>query len=73
MKGTYSIKHVLPSLIPNLSYDDLSIGHGALASIEYQNFDSDRNNIENNLKDYCRMDTLAMVEILKALIELSKE
>ena len=32
MKGSYSIKYVLPALVPELSYDDLDIKDGGTAS-----------------------------------------
>jgi len=32
MKGSYSIKYVLPSLVPELSYNDLDIKEGGTAS-----------------------------------------
>ena len=33
--GSYSIKSVLPAVVPDLSYDDLEIGDGAVAAREY--------------------------------------
>jgi hypothetical protein len=36
MKGSYSIKAVLPALVPDLSYDELKIKEGGLASITYE-------------------------------------
>lgn len=33
--GTYSIKSVLPTVAPDLSYDDLETGDGAVAAREY--------------------------------------
>lgn len=75
MKGSYSIKHVLPALVPSFSYEDLEINNGENASLAFANLlyekDPERiNQVRNNLLAYCEMDTLAMVEILKILDSL---
>ena len=72
MKGSYSIKSVLPALVPSLSYDHLEINNGGLASISFSNIHTiaskDRVNvIRQNLLEYCKMDTLAMVKVLNVL------
>jgi hypothetical protein len=72
MKGSYSIKAVLPALVPDFSYSDLEIADGETASIAFANlyFEPDKqasDKIRTNLLAYCKMDTLAMVEILKVL------
>ena len=72
MKGSYSIKSVLPALVPSLSYDHLEINNGGLASVSFSNIHTiaskDRVNvIRQNLLEYCKMDTLAMVKILNVL------
>ena len=36
MKGSYSIKAVLPALVPELSYDGLQVADGGTASITYE-------------------------------------
>ena len=77
MKGSYSIKSVLPALVPSLSYDHLEINNGGLASISFSNIHTiaskDRVNvIRQNLLEYCKMDTLAMVKILDVLRLVSK-
>ena len=36
MQGSYSIKYVLPALIPELSYENLDINEGGLASIAFE-------------------------------------
>ncbi len=75
MKGSYSIKKVLPALIPELKYDDLGIKEGGTASSAFESlyYESDLFKIEeirNNLLNYCKMDTQAMVEIFNDLINL---
>ncbi|MBR51405.1 MAG: hypothetical protein CMD58_02700, partial [Gammaproteobacteria bacterium] len=72
MKGSYSIKYVLPALVPSLSYDNLEINNGALASSTFANLhnisDLDQiNKTRKNLLEYCKLDTEAMVKILQVL------
>ncbi|MGC6402524.1 MAG: DUF2779 domain-containing protein [Flavobacteriaceae bacterium] len=72
MKGSYSIKSVLPSLVPNLSYDDLEIKEGSTASTTFLSMvngtsNGDKEEKRRQLLEYCKLDTLAMVEILKKL------
>ncbi len=37
MNGSYSIKSVLPALVPELNYDSLAIGNGGDASAAFYN------------------------------------
>jgi len=72
MQGSYSIKYVLPSLIPELSYENLEINEGGLASIAFESlyYETDLMriaDIRNNLLEYCKLDTFAMVKILEKL------
>lgn len=75
MRGSYSIKYVLPALIPELSYGDLEINEGGLASVAFESlyYETDLMRIaeiRNNLLEYCKLDTLAMVKILEKLESL---
>jgi hypothetical protein len=77
MKGSYSIKKVLPALVPELSYAELEINNGGLASSSYAAMhhisDSEElNKTRANLLEYCKMDTWAMVKILEKLYELTR-
>jgi len=72
MKGSYSIKYVLPALVPELSYASLTINNGGDASGAFYNLkdESDAEKIaevRNALLEYCGLDTLAMVKILEKL------
>ncbi len=72
MKGSYSIKQVLPALVPGFTYDDLAIGDGGSASHAFMSLISEKDEkkiraTRTNLLEYCRQDTLAMVEILKVI------
>lgn len=72
MKGRYSIKLVLPALVPELSYDGLIIGNGTDASKAFYNLKHVEDELEKQetraaLLEYCKLDTLAMVKILEKL------
>jgi hypothetical protein len=72
MQGSYSIKKVLPALVPALSYNDLNIKEGGTASNTFAamlmgEFKGDVELTRKDLLTYCKLDTFAMVEILKKL------
>ena len=75
-KGSFSIKKVLPALVPELSYEGLAIADGGAAMDAYQKMlaamDDQKklSEIRKNLLAYCQLDTLAMVRILEALEKL---
>jgi hypothetical protein len=71
-----SIKSVLPVLVPDLSYKDLAIQEGGSAQRLWMEatLDEKRANekdaILSDLIEYCKLDTLAMVEIYRKLASL---
>jgi hypothetical protein len=72
MKGSHSIKAVLPALVSELSYDNLEINEGGLASIAYESLRTETDlmfiaEIKQQLLEYCKMDTFGMVRILEKL------
>ena len=76
--GSYSIKSVLPAVVPSMGYDDLVIKEGGQAASEYYRmvfFESDwvkQSMIREALLRYCARDTLAMVELRKVLREKAR-
>jgi hypothetical protein len=72
-QGSSSIKKVLPALVPSMSYANLDIGKGDEAQSQYCDMikmdeaDPRRDPIRQALLEYCKQDTLAMVQILEAL------
>lgn len=74
-KGSASIKKVLPALT-DLSYKELEIGNGSIASnsyarITYENVSSEeRERVRNALLEYCKLDTWAEVELVRKLREM---
>jgi hypothetical protein len=75
MKGSYSIKYVLPAMVPELSYNDLDIKEGGAASNTFLSlvngtFDGDFEETRRQLLEYCKLDTYAMVKILEKLYQV---
>ena len=75
MRGSYSIKSVLPALVPELSYSDLPIKDGGTASNTFLSmvngsFEGDVEKTRKQLLEYCELDTYAMVKILDVLKEV---
>ncbi|MFQ6078505.1 MAG: DUF2779 domain-containing protein [Thermodesulfobacteriota bacterium] len=73
--GSFSLKSVLPVLVPSLSYEDLSIQEGTMAGIEYLKMiapetpTDEKERIRRELLEYCGQDTLAMVKIREELLK----
>ena len=68
---SYSIKNILPVLVPELSYKDLAIQEGGTASISWpilideKTLAVEKNELKKDMLLYCDLDTLAMVRILE--------
>ena len=76
-RGSFSIKTVLPVLIPGMGYDDLVISDGQTAAVRYASAlvsadPGDRRRAFDDLRAYCARDTLAMVALRKALGSLDR-
>ena len=76
-KGSSSIKNVLPVLIPNFNYESLGIQEGVTAARKWKEVtlgtgvpSTERDQVYSQLLEYCKLDTLAMVKIHKALADL---
>lgn len=76
--GRTSIKVVLPVLVPSMSYKEMLIGDGQAAAAGYREMISqetapDRKaELREALLRYCEQDTLAMVEIYRALLVFAR-
>lgn len=74
-QGSFSIKAVLPAIVPSMGYDDLAIREGGHAASEYYRMifvETDwveQLSIKEALLRYCARDTLAMVELRRVLKE----
>lgn len=72
MKGSCSIKEVLPTVAPELDYGNLNEvqdGSGAqmayLEAISPETSKSRHAKLKTRLRQYCKMDTLALVKLVK--------
>jgi len=78
-RGSFSLKYVLTPLVPELTYDDLVIVDGLVASVEIARLlfvaqkisPEERDRVRKDLLDYCERDTWAMVKLLERLRELT--
>lgn len=77
--GSFSIKKVVPALVPNLAYDDLSIAEAELASVQLARLilggsrihPEEREELKHSLLEYCKRDTAAMAALSQRLVELA--
>jgi len=77
--GSFSLKYVLTPLVPELTYDDLVIVDGMVASVEIARLlfvaqkiaPAERDRVRKDLLNYCERDTWAMVKLLEKLKELA--
>jgi len=75
--GSYSIKSVLPVLVPDMSYDHLDVRNGAEASVWFARMArgevaaEDHDRVRRRLLEYCAQDTLALVRIHEQLRALA--
>jgi hypothetical protein len=76
LRGSVSIKKVLPVLTPELSYSNLGIQDGAVASLTWGRIisgeidDQECARLRANLRDYCALDSYGMYAIWRALTNL---
>ncbi|MEO8121151.1 MAG: DUF2779 domain-containing protein [Rhodoferax sp.] len=69
MRGSWSIKAVLPTIAPELDYTELTVGDGGAAQDAYREIlhpatpDLRKQVMTQGLRDYCTLDTLAMVRL----------
>lgn len=71
--GSFSLKSVLPALVPDLNYSDLEICDGDQASAAYaemiwpETSPARRDSLRRSLLAYCKRDTEAEVQLFKVL------
>jgi len=73
--GSFSLKDVLPALVPSMKYGRLAIQEGSMASLQYLRMldpatpSEEREKIKKDLLTYCGHDTLGMVRIREELLK----
>ncbi len=71
--GSYSLKSVLPALVPEMTYDGMEVGNGQDAGLAWEALirgtgdEAERECLRKALLDYCGQDTLALVRLLEHL------
>jgi predicted RecB family nuclease len=75
--GSFSLKAVLPALVPEMTYEGMEVPNGQAAGLAWQGMiggdcsDAERQSKRKALLDYCGQDTLALVKLLERLSSLS--
>ena len=71
--GSFSLKSVLPALVPEMSYKGMEVSEGSEAGMAWEKMIRDqvdaaeRNRLREALLAYCKQDTLAMVRLVDVL------
>jgi len=71
MKGSWSIKAVLPTIAPELDYSNLAVAHGGMAQDAYLDLIGTELSVQEKdelrlaLLAYCEQDTFAMVKVAR--------
>jgi predicted RecB family nuclease len=77
--GSYSLKSVLPALVPEITYDGMKVSNGRDAGLAWESLirggldQSERDRIGKAMLDYCGQDTLALVKIVATLRSISTD
>jgi predicted RecB family nuclease len=79
-RGSFSLKAILTPLVPELTYNDLVIVDGRVASVEIARLlfvadkipKHERDRVRQELLDYCQRDTWAMVKLVERLHDLTR-
>jgi len=77
--GSFSLKDILHPLVPELTYSDLVIVDGRVASVEIARLlfvadkipKHERDRVRDDLLNYCERDTWAMVRLVEVLADLA--
>jgi hypothetical protein len=77
--GSFSLKAVLPALVPGPGYEDLDVAEGTTASAELERLmfhgdemeTAERQRLREALLRYCALDTMGLVGLLQRLRELA--
>jgi hypothetical protein len=72
MDGSYSLKAVLPVLVPDMTYEGMEISEGKEASLAYLamiegSVPEEYERLRKALLTYCRQDTLGLVKLLERM------
>jgi hypothetical protein len=72
-QGSFSLKNVLPALVPEMTYEGMGISDGDQAGVVWDAMihcrlsEGEKKKAKQDLLAYCRQDTLAMARLLEVL------
>jgi len=75
--GSFSLKAVLPALVPEMTYEGMDVPNGQAAGLAWEAIisgscgEAERQSKRQALLDYCGQDTLALVKLVEKLRSLS--
>jgi len=76
--GSYSLKSVLPALVPEMTYEGMEVADGQAAGLAWESLiggvcgEAERQRKRKALLDYCGQDTLGMVRLVEELQHVSE-
>ena len=71
--GSFSLKAVLPALVPQMTYEGMEVPNGQAAGIAWESLirgkldKAEQDRTKNALLEYCGQDTLALVKLVETL------
>lgn len=71
--GSFSLKYVLPALVPDMTYEGMAVANGQDAGLAWESLvrgtldTTEQDKVRRALLDYCGQDTLALVKLLEEL------
>jgi predicted RecB family nuclease len=71
--GSYSLKAVLPALVPDMTYEGMVVADGTDTGLAWESLirggldQVERDKIRKALLEYCGQDTLALVKLVETL------
>ena len=71
--GSFSLKAVLPALVPEMTYHGMAVADGVDAGLAWESLirgagdQAERGHLREALLDYCGQDTVALVKLLSYL------
>jgi hypothetical protein len=77
--GSYSLKSVLPALVPEMTYQGMEVADGQDAGLEWERLirggldQAESERIRKALLDYCGQDTLALARLFQCLTKIIAE
>ncbi len=77
MNGSYSLKNVLPVLVPEMTYEGMAIRDGAMASEAYFAMEeiadpTELARLRKALLEYCKKDTLGLIRLVEEMREMKE-